>query len=65
MTDKALQLAQIQVLGICECGHFAKMHAYHNSAAVGACQDRAENWPCDCQQFRPVRFTVTREKGDR
>jgi len=62
MADKALQRANELIQQICECGHLrwwsTNAKAGHWHTERGWCMD------CDCKVFRPVRFTVTREKGE-
>jgi len=66
MTDKALEMATRRVAGICECGHVRGDHradtgTWRRNSPLGPCRYQRR---CDCKEFRPVRFTVTRVSED-
>ena len=75
MTDKALEMATRRVTGICECGHVRGDHradtrgTWRRNSPLGPCRKyqspcRYYQRRCDCKEFRPVRFAVTRVDPD-
>jgi len=71
MTDKALEAAQsaINDLRLCECGHVRGDHTINHTRGMWWCNSplspcRYYQRRCDCKEFRPVRFTVTRVDPD-
>ena len=61
MTDEDVALGLARILldrNICECGHQRADHQEGPRNVWRECDDEFLN--CDCQQFEPVSFVVTR-----